>query len=204
VGSTGFGIDVVGATEDVVGVVDVDDAGGWVVDDGAVVVVVVGAVVVVGGDVVVAGTVVAGVVVVVVAGTVVVVVVVVVVWHGCSVPLNVLSYCVGLPLFRLASITTVHACAEVCDQLNALVNDPPKSNTWLAPSMVTVTLLFGLEPSYWVRLTDNPEQESVTFGVCAEAVNDSPRLASTVAGMIRYLRFIGVRPLSGWMIGVWG
>jgi hypothetical protein len=71
VGSVGFGIDVVeGVVGSVGGVVDVDDAGGWVVDDTSPTVVVVGAVVVVGGDVVVTTVV----VLVVVEGCVVVVV----------------------------------------------------------------------------------------------------------------------------------
>ena len=91
--------------------------------------------------------VVASTVVVVVVGATVVVVVVGAAWHACHVPENDLSYSVGLPVERFASITTDHVCGAVCDQLIVLLYDPPKSVTVATLSMVVVTLLFVLEPS---------------------------------------------------------
>lgn len=94
---------------------------------------------------------------------VVVVVLVVVVWHGCSLPLNVVSYWVWLPLLRLASITTDHVCDAVCAHPKSSWKDASKSNTWTAPSIVTVTRLLNAGPavdSYWVSCTWSPEQLS--------------------------------------------
>lgn len=110
--------------------------------------------------------------VVVVDATVDVVVVVEVVvagWQAACSPVNVRSYRVRLPDTRFASTATVQACGSVCDHGNRRVNDPPKSKLWACPSTVTVTRLFEALPSYWVRVTDRPVQESTTCGVCADA-----------------------------------
>jgi len=47
----------------------------------------------------------------------------------------------------LASIVTVHVWALLVDHPNDRVNELPKSNTLLEPSMVTVTRLFDAPPS---------------------------------------------------------
>jgi hypothetical protein len=85
--------------------------------------------------------------VVVVVGATVVVVVVGGTWHACHVPENDVSYAVGSPVERFASITTDQACAAVCDQVNVWLYDPPKLTTVATLSIVIVTRLFVLVPS---------------------------------------------------------
>lgn len=116
-------------------------------------------------------------------------------------PENVRSHWVGLPLILLASITTDQTWLAVSDHPNVWLYEPPKSATVTAPSIVVVTLLFGLDPSYWVSVTVRLTHDATTFGVCAEAgvAHKTPAMtAEMMAVMVLFtVRWLGIRFMAG-------